>query len=139
MLVCHVSISESVPKSCCSPSFSTDLLQLSFGVPLFLFLVGIHLIATFGIEVGCILNTCPIHCHFLLLITWDRGVVFVLIYSSSLKMVFGQNMRSNLQRHRVWKVSTSFLCIEDHCNQFDLAKAELYLAVNFRSLTGFHY
>lgn len=35
-------------------------------------------------------------------------MVLDLIYSSSMDMVFGNKMRSNLQRYRIWKVSILF-------------------------------
>lgn len=68
--------------------FSTNCLQISFGLPFFLFSVDVHLISTFGMDVGCILYTCLIHCYFLLLEIWERGMVLVLIYSSAFEMKY---------------------------------------------------
>lgn len=55
--------------------FSTNCLQISFGLSFFLFSVDVHLISTFGMDVGCILHTCLIHCYFLLLETGKRDGV----------------------------------------------------------------
>lgn len=35
-------------------------------------------------EMGCIIQTCSIHCHFL----WNRGMVLFSIYSSAFEMIF---------------------------------------------------
>lgn len=64
--------------------------------------------ANLGMEVECILQTCPIHCHFLLLINWNRGMMLILLYSYSFEMAIDQKMRNILQRHRIWKVSILF-------------------------------
>lgn len=64
--------------------------------------------ANLGMEVECILQTCPIHCHVLLLITWNRGMMLILLYSYSFEMAIDQKMRNILQRHRIWKVSILF-------------------------------
>ena len=72
--------------------FSVVQLQVFFSLPLFLFPGGFHLIATIGMEFGCILQMCHIHIHFFFLITFEREDVFVLLYSSPFGMVCDQTM-----------------------------------------------
>ena len=50
-------------------SFITDLLQLFFGLPLFLFPWGFQCRAAFGISPSSFLNAWPIHLNFLFLIS----------------------------------------------------------------------
>ena len=74
-----------------------------------LFPVGIHLNATFGMWSGDILKTWPNH---LILCFWIWQLIgreFVLLYRSSLDILFGQNILHILRRHLVW--NTSSLCI----------------------------
>lgn len=75
-------------------SLYPDLLQVSFGFfslsvsnrcPLYCDISWVHF--------AYMLHTCSIYCHFPLL-TWDSGMVLVLIYNSLLEMVFGQKTRS---------------------------------------------
>ena len=73
--------------------------------PLFLFPGGVHLMATLGMALESILHTCPIHVHLLNLMTPDKGERPVLLYSSSLEIVLGQNILSILLRHLVWNTS----------------------------------
>ena len=113
-------------------SFSTELLHVNFGRPLFFFPAGVHLIATLGIAFRVIL--CHIQRHLLLLISTDSGAVkfFVgdgswpknLEYSpktSCLKYIYLVAYRlwdlpglchhiEELQEHCSWKFLVWFWC-----------------------------
>ena len=68
------------------------LLHVVFGRPLLRFPVGVHLRATFGIESCGIRRTWPNHLNMCFCIWVIIGDEFVLLYRSSLDILFGQNM-----------------------------------------------
>lgn len=73
-------------------SFS-DLLQVSFCLPIFLFLVGVHLIATLGLEVRCTcISSTAIFSYFL---QWD-GVGSIIQLFIDQEIVICQKMCSTL-------------------------------------------
>ena len=74
------------------------LLHVVFGRPLLRFPVGVHLRATFGIESCGIRRTWPNHLNLCFCIWVLIGDEFVLLYRSSLDILFGQNMLQVLRR-----------------------------------------
>ena len=85
------------------------LLHEVFGRPLLRFPVGVHLRATFGIESCGIRRTWPNHLNLCFCIWVLIGDEFVLLYRSSLDILFGQNMLQVLRRHLVWNTSSLFI------------------------------
>ena len=90
-------------------SFSTDRLQVSLGLPLFLLPAGVHSKATLGIAVSSILLTYAIQHHLLRLISVDSGVDPVIRWSSVLEMMFVQKILRIRRRHLHWKTSNLLL------------------------------
>ena len=100
-VVCLLPTSAPTPSSILLSSsvFSTDRLQVSLGLPLFLLPAGVHRKPTLGIAVSFILLTCPIQCHIIRLISTDSGVVPVIWWSSVLEMVFCKQIPRIRRRH----------------------------------------
>ena len=86
-------------------SRSTDLLHVSFGCPL-LFPAGVQRMAIFGMDVGGILLTWPIHLHLLFSTCNEMGSIPVRLWSSALDILFGQKMCRILLRHLFWNTSS---------------------------------
>ena len=86
--------------------FSTVLLQVSLGRPLFLFPFAALVSAVLGNESGFILNTCPIHLHLRIftcvLILYD----LVLSLTSSSVTFIGQWIFRTFRKHLCWKLSS---------------------------------
>ena len=68
-----------------------------------------HLRATFGIESCGIRRIWPNHLNLCFCIWVLIGDEFVLLYRSSLDILFGQNMLQVLRRHLVWNTSSLFI------------------------------
>ena len=94
-----------VPHECCMAfiSFSTVLLHVVLGLPLFLFPSGVQCKAVLVIDWGSLLRTCPIHFHRRLVMMVPMSSCLHLFSRSSLEIFWGQNMRRILRRHVVWK------------------------------------
>ena len=85
------------------------LLHVVFRRHLLRFPVGIHLRATFGIDYCGIRRTWPNHLNLCLCIWGLIGDEFVLLYRSSLDILYCQNMLQVLRRHLVWNTSSLFI------------------------------
>jgi len=87
---------------------STVLSHVIFGLPLLLEPCGFHCSAILVISLCSFRNVCPIHRHFLSLISRLIGLLAVMDSRSSLLIMFGQNMLHILLRHRLTE-ARSFL------------------------------
>lgn len=86
-------------------SFSTVLRQVSFGRPQFLFSCGVHCRAILGRESCDMRQTCPSHHHrHILTVSWIESIP-VLLSSSSLEMMFGQNILRIRFEQLFWNIS----------------------------------
>lgn len=85
--------------------FSTVLRQVSFGRPQFLFSCGVHCRAILGRESCDMRQTCPSHLHRrILTVSWIESIP-VLLSSSSLEMMFGQNILRIHLEQLFWNIS----------------------------------
>ena len=82
----------------------TDLLQLFFGLPLFLFPSGFQCRAAFGICPSSFLNVWPNHLNFLFLISKFISSCPVAFHRSLLEIIFGHHILSMYLRHPFTKV-----------------------------------
>ena len=85
-------------------SLITDLIQLFFGLPLFLFPWGFQCRAAFGISPSSFLSVWPIHLNFLFLISKFISSCPVAFHRSLLEIIFGQHILSIYLRHLFTKV-----------------------------------
>jgi hypothetical protein len=85
-------------------SLVTDLLQLVFGLPLFLLPWGFHSRATFGTSPSSFLNVWPIHLNFLFLISKFISSWPVALHKSLLEIIFGHHILKIYLMHRFTKV-----------------------------------
>ena len=85
-------------------SLITDLLQLFFGLPLFLFPWGFQRRAAFGTSPSCFLNVWPIHLNFLFLISQFISSCPFAFHRSLLEIIFGHHILSIYLRHLFTKV-----------------------------------
>ena len=83
-------------------SLITHLLQLFFGLPLFLFPWGFQCMAAFGISPSSFLNVWPIHLNFL--ISKFISSCSVAFHRSLLEIIFGHHILSMYLRHLFTKV-----------------------------------
>jgi hypothetical protein len=86
-------------------SLSVVLLQVSFGLPCFLFLSGAHVSAIFVLLLLSFLRMCPIYRHLLVFNSSSIVLDFVHSLRFSLVMLFGQNIRRILLRYLLWNDS----------------------------------
>jgi len=75
-------------------SLITDLLQLYFGLPRFLFPWGFQSRAAFGTSPSSFLNVWPIHLNFLFLISQFISSCPVTFHRSLLEIIFGHHILS---------------------------------------------
>ena len=75
-------------------SLITDLLQLFFGLPIFLFPWGFQSRAAFGTSPSSFLNVWPIHLNFLFLISKFISFCPVTFHRSLLEIIFGHHILS---------------------------------------------
>jgi len=80
-------------------SLIIDLLQLFFGLPLFLFPWGFQSRAVFGISSSSFLNVWPIYLNFLFLISKFISSCPVTFHRSLLEIMFGHHILHKYRRH----------------------------------------
>ena len=85
-------------------SLITDLLQLFFGLPRFLFSWGFQSRAAFGTCLSSFLNVWQIHLNFLFLISKFISSCPVTFHRSLLEIIFGHHILSIYLRHLFTKV-----------------------------------
>ena len=85
-------------------SLIIDLLQLFFGLPLFLFPWGFQSRAAFGISPSSFLNVWPIHLNFLFLFSKFISSCPVTFHRSLLEMLFGHHILNVYRRHLFTKI-----------------------------------
>ena len=90
-------------------SFVTVLRQVVLGRPRFLFPVGVHLMAVFGVRWFSMRRTWPTHLRRRLFISVQMLWQFVLLYRSALDMTFGQYIPQMRRRHPLWKAFSLFV------------------------------
>ena len=86
-------------------SFSAILLQVSLGLPFFLFPSGVHCKAILLLSFLSLRKMCPIYFHLFSFIVSSTDLMFAFSLSSLLVIFIGQNIFIIRFRHLFWNVS----------------------------------
>jgi hypothetical protein len=106
-VICFASFQDTF---CSCSSTKTFLFQLTLGLPFPCFPYGFQSSPCLFMLFWSFLKVCPIHFHFLILISLLIGICCVVSHNSLLLIVFGRHILNMLQRHRLTK-DCNFLMI----------------------------
>ena len=101
-------------------SFSAILLQVSLGLPFFLFPSGVYCKASLLLSFLSLRKMCPIYFHLFSFIVFSTDLMFAFSLSSLLVIFIGQNILIIRFRHLFWNVShfcMSFFVILQHSDR----------------------